>query len=429
MALLALALRLAAVLTIPTQPVSDFWSLFTRAANLHDFGTYEAIPGRPDASFPPLYPILLSGSFAIPVDRLLTSKVLNAILGTASVLIIAELTFLFAGPKVGIVAALIQALYPRSVLMPVLIAAENLFIPLLLFWALLALRYILRDTSSTRSLVILGLVSGLLTLTRSVAYLLWIVIPLLTLLRGRPILTAAKELALLALFSNLVLVPWGYRNSRVLGQYTVLNSTGGVGLFIGNNPGSTGDFYPWQADIIQQDPGFFERTVIEQDSEARSLALRWIEENPGQAARLYLLKMYHLFSNEEFVKDFAISYGPVEPPWPAAPPLPLDHPIRQYGLTIAGALNSAFLTILALEVMGTALAIFLGRTRLSVNSRWAGAALLMFAIYFPALSAAFHSITRYRWPFTDLLVPFAAFAVVTLIGPLAMRATMRKTGS
>ena len=78
--LLALALRLAAVLTIPTQPVSDFWSLFTRAANLHDFGTYEAIPGRPDASFPPLYPILLSGSFAIPLDRLLTSKVLNAIL-------------------------------------------------------------------------------------------------------------------------------------------------------------------------------------------------------------------------------------------------------------------------------------------------------------------------------------------------------------
>ena len=100
--------------------------------------------------------------------------------------------------------------------MPVLIAAENLFIPLLLFWALLAIRYILRDTRSTRGLVILGLVSGLLTLTRSVAYLLWIVIPLLTLLRGRPILTAAKELALLALFSNLVLVPWGYRNSRVL---------------------------------------------------------------------------------------------------------------------------------------------------------------------------------------------------------------------
>ncbi len=414
LAFFALAIRLAAILLIPTQPVSDFWSLFTRAINLHDIGIYEAITGRPDASFPPLYPIVLSASFSIPVDRLFLSKLFNVVLGTIAVVLITELVNIIAGPKVGITAGLIQAFYPRSVLMPVLLAAENLLIPILFLWTILVVHYFLQNKNSIPSLIVIGIVSGFLTLTRSITYLLWLIIPLITLIKGRPFSTVVKEFVLLAFISNLVLLPWGIRNLHVLGRFTPLNSVGGVDLFIGNNPNSTGEYYAWQIDILHQDPLFFQRGILDQDAEASQFALQWIKDYPIKAVHLYVIKFTRMFFDERYVEDFAISYGLIEPPWPAAAPLPLDHPLRQYSKEIVIVLNSVFYAVLLLELAGITLVFFIKWTRPSLRLRWTFIALLIAGFYFPVLSAVFLAVTRYRWPFTDILIPFAAYAIISL---------------
>jgi len=409
--LAALGLRLLTIALAPTEPVSDFWSLFTRAQNLHDSGSYDAIPGRPDATFPPLYPILLSISFYFSQDRLLTAKLVNTALGIASVFLVAELSYLLFGARAAILAGLIQALYPRSILAPELIAAENLFLPLILLWAIMAVRYFLKEAPSTWILIALGVISGLLTLTRSVACLTWLLIPLISLASRRGVSHILKELALLATVSTLVLLPWGLRNVSALGRFTVLNSTGGVDLFIGNNPHATGNFYAWQADIVAEDPAFFQRDVLDQDATARTIAIQWIARNPVKALHLYIVKFARMFSNERFVADFAAFYGPIEPPWPAQPPLPLDHPARELEQPIVFLLNLGFLLLLLLEIAGV-LSVFLPSTRLGPRMLWAAASVVLSAFYFPLVAAAYHSITRYRWPFTDLLIPFAALTLL-----------------
>lgn len=413
-AFLGLVLRLSAIILVPTQPVSDFWSLFTRANNLHDLNTFNVIPGQPEATFTPLYPLLLSGSFSIQFDRLVLAKLVNVILGVISIILVAGLASLIAGTKVGMIAALIQAFYPRSILMPLLIAAENLFIPLLLLWAILIAYTLRKDKNTTPLLICLGIVSGLLTLTRSVAYLLWAIVPLISLIKGTPILKVLKEFIFLALISHLVLLPWGIRNYEELGSFTVLNSTGGVDLFIGNNKNATGMYYSWQGDIIQQDPNFFQHDLIERDSIARKIAVNYMWGNPGKTIRLYAIKLAQMFQDERFVGDFAISYGLIEPPWPAAAPLQMEDPIRLYGPLVRKFLNYAYFGLSILEITG-AIFLFLRKKNLPlIEIRWIALTVLISGLYFPIVAALFHSTTRYRWPFTDLMIPFAAFMIFSI---------------
>lgn len=409
----AFLVRFLTILAIPTQPVSDFWSLFTRASSLYDQGTYEAIAGRPDASFPPLYPIVLTSFFWLPFDRLMIAKLINVILGSVSVLILARLARLIIADKEALLAAALLAFYPRSVLMSVLIASENLFLPLLLLWAYFIVRFASEDETAVLPLLVLGSLSGLLTLTRSVSYGLWLVYPLLSLVKSRdPNLTFKYTIVILGAH-HLVLLPWAVRNYFSLGSFTFLNSTGGIGFFIGNNPGATGRFYDWQRDLIRFDPQFFSRNIIDQNRPATAIAWQWIIANPLAAAQLYFTKLFHLFSGERFTVDFAILYGPIEPPWPAEPPLPLEHALRKIGDLLVLIDNSTYLVVLFLQIKGIAQYLKM-QWVIKTTIIWPAISLIASALYFPLLSAGFHAITRYRWPFTDLLMPFAALSILTV---------------
>src|SRR5262245_34649571 len=118
----ALALRLAAVLLIPTQPVSDYWSYLRRAENLLDFGVYGVRPGRPDATWTPGYPIALAAALALTGRSLLGAKLLNVLLGVAGVALTGLCGRRLAGDRVGLAAAAIAAFLPRLVLLPCLLA-------------------------------------------------------------------------------------------------------------------------------------------------------------------------------------------------------------------------------------------------------------------------------------------------------------------
>ncbi len=409
-----LVLRLAALYLIPTQPVSDFWSFFTRAVNLHDFGVYEAIRGRPDATFPPFYPIVLSAAFWLPLDHLLTAKLVNAALGTAAIYFVGRVGLHLGGPKAGILAASILAAYPRSVMLPVLIASENLFLPLLLVWVLICIRCLKGGTFDGGQLLALGILSALLTLTKSVACILFLAIPAASLALHTSPRKVLGQLAILTAAIAILLLPWGIRNRAVLGRFTVLNSVGGVDLFIGNNPHATGEYYYWPEDIVDIDPAFFSRDVLTQNDIAGRAARNWIVQNPLRAAALYFYKFVQMFSNERYVLDFAISYGPIEPPWPAAPPLPLAHPLRAQDGLFANLLNTAYVAVLVLELLGLSTILIWSPKLPLYTSRRVHIGVTLVAIYFPLVSAVFLAITRFRWPFTDLLLPYAAIAILNL---------------
>src|SRR3990172_6752700 len=168
----AVAIRLVLIAWVPTAPASDFWSYFQRASSLADSRTYEAIKGRPDATFPPAYALILAPAFSQTSDRLSAAKAINAVLAGLSVILMALLGRRLAGENAGLVAGAVLTVYPRAAMTPLLIASENLFLPLLLAYLILLLRNG-DDCSTTIVLVAAGATSGLPTLTRSIAYPLW----------------------------------------------------------------------------------------------------------------------------------------------------------------------------------------------------------------------------------------------------------------
>lgn len=409
----SVALRFALVLWIPTVPTSDFWSYFERAENLADSGTYEAIRGRPDASFPPGYPLLLAPAFAVTSDHLQVAKALNVLLSGVAVFLMALVGRQLGGEAVGLLAAGILALYPTAAMTPLLIASENLFLPLLLGYLLLLLRN--RDAkSSILTLIGAGVLSGLLTLTRSIAYPLWLLWPISFIRTGLPKRRILTEAVLVAVIANVILIPWAFRNWRTLGVFTPFTSTSGQDLFIGNNPNAPGYWYPFTPDIEAVVPGWSAMDVMGRDRSAGRAASAWIASHPSLALGQYLNKWGIMLRDETFVGFFAVYGQNIEPPWPATDVLNAPHPLLDRAASVDRTLNWSYFVLSLLEVAGILLFLKPSILPALALSRRKASLLAATGAFFPLSAALFHVSSRYRWPLTDSWMPFAALTLLAV---------------
>lgn len=416
-AALGLFLRIAVVLTVPTQPVSDFWEYFERALHLAHDGRYEAALGIVDASHPPAYPLLLAIGFrAVPgADPLLLAKLINCLLGTLSIAIGARLALLLWGERAALLAAVAFALYPRYLLMPCLLASENLFAPLLLLFVYLIAKSFGRE-QRLRLAAAAGCVVGLLALTRSVAYALGVIWIAGAWAMGRRWRTILAELAILLALQHAVMVPWAARNKRELGRFTFLNSVGGVGLFIGNNPRATGEWYEWQADLERAQPGILSKTAVEIDDAARLEALRWIRNHKRGAAELYLEKLRLMLVQDTTAAGWAIYGQNISPPVPPVSVLPGPHWLKDHRRFVILTLRTAAALLCLLGFGGLILLLRQALRSRAVSDRAIAAMFFAAVAYIPLLSALIAVNGRYRWPSEDVLLPVAAMFVAWLTG-------------
>ncbi len=419
-ATVALALRLAAVLLVPTEPVSDFWSYFQRGINLADRGRYEAIPGRPSATFPPGYALLLSGVFRVTSDRLLAAKLTNCVLGAAAVILVGVLGRRLWGAPVGLVAAAVLALYPRAVFLPCLVASENLLTPLLLLFAL-----VVAGLGSSRRPIrkagAAGFIAGLMALTRQAAYpiaWLWPVVALVSGVKGVRRVALGTAASLTA--AHLVLLPWGLWNARNLGQFNLLSSAGGIALYVANNPRATGRWYEWEGDF-DKDPAFARLTPMERNDLVMRAARGWIAAHPVRFLAGYFRRLGQFFADGDQIGDWVALARDVSPPFPGRDVLPdrawaKSHPALVHGVTW-GANVAFWLGIVAgTGVLGFRIA----------REGWArhAPAVATLGVLSAGLSlpvAVFVVVSRYRWPLEDLLVPVVALSIVTCAGAVRPR--------
>lgn len=270
--ILAFLIRIATLYFIPTNPLSDSWSYFQRASFLADEGIYQEKAGNPDAAYPPGYPLVLSSVFHAFENRLLAAKLLNIGTSLASIFFLYLLTKQLFGKASATAAALLYTLSPRYFLLPLTILSENLFFPLLLAWVL----YTLQQKSSYHSAIINGALLGCLTLIRSIAFLLILPWSIYQYLENSKKIKTISLICIALIAQLVVLLPWGLRNAKVLGQPTLLTTTSGINLFMGNNPNATGYWYPMQEDIRQIEPDFYSYSLVKQNKIARNGAVRLI---------------------------------------------------------------------------------------------------------------------------------------------------------
>ena len=249
----------------------------------------ENIP-HPLAKFPPVYPLIVGGIFAVFGIYSTASAVmlflLQSVFSAFTATFLAILGSHFFGRKEGLIAGFVWAFYPSSILYSVKYVWYSEFdIMLVLFLIIIAFR------SMTLSLpvraAILGGLSGLIVLTDStmtiypVLLLFWIMyLSKLTLKKW--ILSGA----IWFIAFGIIVSPWAIRNWFVMGSPGILKSNFGLELFFGNNPYSTGGGINKERRMAENALDQTEFNHYRQQSEyvyygyLQKKALAWIQAHP-----------------------------------------------------------------------------------------------------------------------------------------------------
>lgn len=177
------------------------------------------------ADHPPLYLLWLAATSVFGLESPLTHMLWTCVLGTATVVVLGFVGREVVGPRVGLVAAALAAVYPNIWSHDGMLQSESLAILLVAVALLLAYRY--WHGPSWAKIAALGVVCGLAALTRSELLLLvfFVVVPLVLLTRTIDVRQKIKWLGVGGTATAVVVAPWiGYNLTRF--EHPVFLSTG-----------------------------------------------------------------------------------------------------------------------------------------------------------------------------------------------------------
>ena len=278
---LALGLRIYEVQRASYRPANDARSYLTLAGQVAHSGDYAVTGGAgathgSTAYFPPAYPYLLAA-----VDgKVEPARLIDAVLGVATVALIGLVTFEAFGAAAALAALVIAAVYPALIELSGIVYAENLMIPLVLaaIWSSLRAR---RSARPYRWVAAAGVLTGLAILTHQNAIVVLLaLLPAVWSIRRAPLLLVA--------LTALTIAPWTIRDAVVLHSFIPVSDETGLTLAGTYNPTSAHDRqipYRWRyykaipadAALYRQAPRLTEPQL---DSRLRSTAFHYIGENP-----------------------------------------------------------------------------------------------------------------------------------------------------
>lgn len=190
--------------------------------------------GEPTAEFPPLFPALLALVDVAGGDSVRAQRLITAVLGTATVVLVALTGRRVRGPTVGLVAGGLAAVYPMLFQADGALVAESLYA--VLVSGLLLATYQAIDAPSASTWIVAGVLAGLAALTRTEGALLVPVVLLPVAWRWSGPTTAARLRAALLVIAaaSVVVVPWLVRNALTFDRFVPISNNSGT-LIAGAN--------------------------------------------------------------------------------------------------------------------------------------------------------------------------------------------------
>ena len=337
----------------------------------------------------PVYPLFTAGVYALTAHSHTAVLLIQCLIGAfAAIQIKAIGELVFEDSRVSMPGAWLTALHPPLILFATRFHSLTLDVFALL-WVLWAWLLLLRAPRAREALHA-GIAGGFALLSRgtALAFLGWAAVVTAWVLRHQA-LRRIKILAVVALVSGAVVLPWLVRNAVVLHRFPVLITTTGQSLWQGNNPNSSGSGYlPDGRSALDTLPQSFLQKLKDldesgQDRLFRDEALKFIREHPKQALGLYLKKL-RLF-------------------WWAGPQTGLKYPHHYrvlYGVYYA--------VIAALAGIG------LWRWRLRLCQA-PGLLLIGFGVSISLLQSVYYVEGRHRWGIEPVLLLLAAAGLLEFL--------------
>ena len=342
-----------------------------------------SIHGRPSAYRPPVWPLILSASVLLGIAGS-TLVVLSAVLMIAAAALAGLICSSITGSRLGYLVSVVMLVYPLNVYTAATLYPQGLATLLVLaLWAVaikadLNGRKPLSFSASAGVGLIMACLSVAVPTLVFTAFLagVW----MLWQQRGNRVKFATVTL----LFFAIPVALWAARNEEQLGEPVLFSTTSGENLVIGNNPSATGSS---GVDIVYPPESIPppELVEVERDAYFRDAGLTWIENNPAEAARLYISKTLNYFA-------------------------PYNKPTTE-GRGSDLQMVIAFVAFGAI-VAGLIVRILLRHRLKMLRSEWAFLAIFVLNAPFMAI---FFTRTRFRQPLDSILIVEAVVAVVILV--------------
>ena len=350
----------------------------------------------------PLYPYSLAVVFKLLGHDLELVRFVQAVLGAVSCALLGLAGRRFFSDRAGVVAALLLAVYPPAFFFDGLIQKSSLDILLVtLMLVLLAEFGVRRDW---KWLAALGVATAAFALNRENARVLFPVIGTWLWL-GFPDVARRRRAGGIAVFaaaSLAVLLPVGFRNYRVGGEFLVSTAQSGPNFYIGNNPHASGTYEPLVPE--RGDPLFERDDATRLASAAAGRAL-----SPGEVSDYWLGLSFAYIRSQPFHwlglmgKKALLTINAAE-----LPDTESIEAYASYSRILRGLLWLNFGVILPLAVFGSWVVRARWRRLLILYGMFAGMALAV---------AIFYVVARYRHPLVPIVLLFTAAGLSGSLDP------------
>jgi 4-amino-4-deoxy-L-arabinose transferase-like glycosyltransferase len=348
--------------------------------------------------WPPGYPFLLTAVYRLYPEGLLgggevtAALVVNALLGTASVLLVYAIAGRAFDRSVALLAALLTTVFPSLIFLAGVMLSETLFIFLALLGVWLIIEAEQRKTPAL--LVPVGLVIGWAALTRGQAALL----PLVACVFWWRALGDWRQVASRVLIVGglvaLVLAPWAIRNYVESNSFVPVSSNAGVDFFIGHSEGADGRGRKVD-ELVFRYPG-----LPQPEAEAKVNAdgfregFEFLVTHPLREVELLARKLFYLYYNDHEAIAWTEGHGAQRFMPDAA------------RVALAGLSNAYYMVILALSVGGIGLWLsWREPVRLLLVS---------LVVYWTLVHLAFFGDPRFHAPILPLLSIWAGCSTIAL---------------
>jgi len=387
----ALLLRIIFVLAVTrnTFAPSDLLQYHTIAGNLADGNGFSGVDGAPTAQWPPAWPIALSFLYRIFGPDPQVGEVLNAVLGAATVALLYLTALRALGRPEAIFCGIFLAIMPGQIFVTDVLLAETFFtFVLVAFFATL----VLAPRKSVWTVLALGALAGVATLTRAEGILL-VVVAAVVWWREAPRREALRRTTIALAAVAVLVVPWTIRNAVAMHAFVPLSTNSGSTLWSGHNPRADGGpTYPSDTDVAPIEKYKNPQRELRLNTLLRQRALDWATTHPLRELQLIPEKFLSLIRGDSQLFFFWILPGPSKPP--------IGEGAAQRLSVLADAATYALFAavVASIVVFGRAL--------------WANRLLLACIIYVAMLiglySFVFYGNFRYRIPLEPLMMLIAA---------------------
>ncbi len=232
---------------------------------------------HPTAFVPPMYPLFLAGCFKVFGVDFLPVILIQAVIGGLVSWLVYRLEVQLAGTPVGILSAMVSAVYPELVVISSFAYTETLFIFMTVLFILLL--HTAMRSDKIKDWALAGLIFGLGLLIRSLLFFfpLFLFLVFLSVKYFRRFL---KGLFVMLLVGYCTLIPWTIRNYKVFHAFVPV-STGGSGEFW------IGTYIPFEGRYRHQETSALilkltqdAKNEVEKDKILFHAGLKNIQENP-----------------------------------------------------------------------------------------------------------------------------------------------------